>query len=49
MWMYQVDILLYCSHELSVTDVPDEDFYINYDNGMSPRDMVDIIVGNFII
>ncbi len=46
-WLSQVDILLYASHELSLSDVPDEDYYMNYEIGLAPRDMVSIIVESF--
>lgn len=43
-WIAQVSRILYKTYRVTICDVPDEDYYFNYDNGMNAHDMVQIVV-----
>lgn len=46
-WLKHVDNCVYSNIGYHLTDLPDEDFILNYEHGISVREMVRIVVDNF--
>jgi len=45
-WMGKVDNIVYEVLEIYTYDLPDEEYRINYDNGMPPEIMANIVIKN---
>ena len=46
-WMYKVEEIIYKKLEFKLDDLPDEQYRINYDEGITPQDMGKIIISNY--
>jgi hypothetical protein len=46
-WMSLVESLVYNEIKMKLIDLPDEDFRINYDDGLSPNGMATIVINNY--
>jgi hypothetical protein len=46
-WMYMVNQLVYNDTGFEVSDLPDEEYRINYDYGMCPKNMAKIVITNY--
>ena len=46
-WMDQVEIIVYNEIEFYLSDLPDENFRMNYGIGLTCKQMADIVLGNY--
>lgn len=46
-WMKHVDYIVYDSIEYHLSDLPDEDFMLNYEHGITTNKMAEIVISNF--
>jgi hypothetical protein len=44
-WMEKVEHIVYAYLQMSTDDLPDENYRMNFDDGMTPEEMAKIIVG----
>ena len=45
-WKEQIENEIMCKLNVSLDDLPDENYHINYENGMSVDEMINIIIEN---
>jgi hypothetical protein len=45
-WMSQVEYIVYESLEMYLDDLPDENYRINFDEGMCPEEMAQIVINS---
>jgi len=46
-WLLDVEDIVYYNIEMKLIDLPDEDFRMNYDSGVSAQYMADIVLDNY--
>ena len=46
LWLTCIDRILYGYHKMHIEDLPDEDFRQHHEAGLSPKDMVNIMISN---
>jgi hypothetical protein len=46
-WVNKVERIVYASLQMYLDDLPDENYRVNFDDGMSPEDMAKIIITPF--
>jgi hypothetical protein len=46
-WMSLVESLVYNEIKINLNDLPDEDFRMNYNDGLSPNGMATIVLNNY--
>jgi len=44
-WIIKVEKIVYASIQMYLDDLPDENYRINFDDGMIPEEMAKIIIG----
>jgi len=49
MWKKMVDDIVFVSIGYHLDDLPDEDFYVNYEENLDIYDMAKIVIDNFTI
>ena len=45
-WISRVKILLFTNYQVVMDDIPDYDYYLNFECGLTPDDMVELIADN---
>ena len=46
-WMTEVENYVYTQINLSLDDLPDELYRINFDQGTTPKEMAEVVLDNF--